>query len=147
MLIIKVKVPQMTEVVTLGDDDIIYAILNPTSPTPLDVKIKKKNFFAPLQNQINALNNTMNLKVQGGTLSFGNLNGAAKNMSVVFSKTYTAIPTVLVSLFKLDSSVGSNTRINVVAQNITTTGFICRAETWSNSAVFDVGATWIAFGI
>eukprot|EP01017_Pseudomicrothorax_dubius_P001588 TRINITY_DN0_c557_g1_i2.p1 TRINITY_DN0_c557_g1~~TRINITY_DN0_c557_g1_i2.p1 ORF type:complete len:120 (+),score=32.44 TRINITY_DN0_c557_g1_i2:42-401(+) len=65
---------------------------------------------------------------------------------VVFSTPYPKAPIVIVSLSGLDASHSTNTRIRVYAQDVTNLGFTAVYETWDNTKIFGVSASWIAIG-
>ena len=63
---------------------------------------------------------------------------------ITFSKPFTEIPDVTASLMMVDISKEFNTRIWVLAQNVSTTGFDLVIRTWSDTMVNSVGVTWVA---
>lgn len=54
------------------------------------------------------------------------------------------IPEVWVSLSKVDAESGFNTRVAVHAEDITTSGFTVRAESWDNSLTWTIEIDWLA---
>ena len=63
---------------------------------------------------------------------------------ITFPEPFTEIPDVIVSLLMADISKDFNTRVWVLARDVTTTGFDLVMRTWSDTYVNGVGATWIA---
>jgi len=58
----------------------------------------------------------------------------------IFSKT----PKVIVTLSRLDASVGTDVRIAVTARDIDSNSFNLRILTWSDTLIYGVDASWIA---
>eukprot|EP01017_Pseudomicrothorax_dubius_P007785 TRINITY_DN1247_c0_g2_i1.p1 TRINITY_DN1247_c0_g2~~TRINITY_DN1247_c0_g2_i1.p1 ORF type:complete len:120 (+),score=21.91 TRINITY_DN1247_c0_g2_i1:44-403(+) len=65
---------------------------------------------------------------------------------VVFSTPFTKAPNVIVSLNGLDSSHAHNLRIRVYTKNVTNLGFTAVYETWHDTKIYEVNASWIAIG-
>jgi len=65
---------------------------------------------------------------------------------VTFAQSFSSVPTISVSLYRLDSGVTTNTRIDVYAENITTTGFDLVMHKWHTTLIYECGASWIAYG-
>ena len=63
---------------------------------------------------------------------------------ITFPEPFTEIPDVIVSLMMADISKDFNTRVWVLARDVTTMGFDLVMRTWSDTYVNGVGATWIA---
>eukprot|EP01133_Synstelium_polycarpum_P019421 gene19421-23255_t len=97
-------------------------------------------------------------KIQMGTVFIGNrdLNGvfpvstAARSAvkQVKFKETFMFAPMVSCGLTLIDANSMSNpcytSRISVVVTNISTTGFTCTFNTWSDSNVYDLQADYVA---
>ncbi|HEX5881783.1 MAG TPA: H-type lectin domain-containing protein [Actinomycetota bacterium] len=64
--------------------------------------------------------------------------------SVTFPKPFPQVPGVLVNLRGLDAAAGKNLRVRVYAADITPTAFNVKFETWADSIIYEVRASWIA---
>jgi len=67
-------------------------------------------------------------------------------VKIDFKKTFKQIPTVEVSLKMIDVWNGAGSRVSISSQNVTDTGFDLVFHTWSDTIVYAIGATWIAYG-
>lgn len=75
--------------------------------------------------------------------------GSGERQSRYKVKFLTALPkapTVAIWLNRIDASLFPTTRLDVRAENVTTDGFDVVFETWADSHVYGLGATWIAVG-
>jgi len=63
-----------------------------------------------------------------------------------FSKQFTAVPVVSLSLSSVDVSNAANFRVKVYATNITLEGFTVHAESWADTKLYSCGASWLAIG-
>ena len=72
------------------------------------------------------------------------------NRSVIehikFEENYEKTPNVMATLNGLDAGNDANVRIKVYAENIDTSGFDLRVDTWDNTSIFRVKASWISYG-
>lgn len=50
----------------------------------------------------------------------------------------------MVAINTLDVDKNFNTRIRAVAEEVTTTGFNLKTETWADTRIYAVGASWTA---
>ena len=66
--------------------------------------------------------------------------------AVQFAQNYRALPHVQVSVSMLDMSNSSNVRLDVQADNITTSGFEIVFRTWADTRVARVRVAWTAIG-
>ena len=66
-------------------------------------------------------------------------------MYVKFEKGYEKVPSVIVSVNKLDASKETNARFEISAEAISRDGFTIKIKTWSDSKIFGIGGNWIAF--
>jgi hypothetical protein len=55
-------------------------------------------------------------------------------------------PTIAVALVHLDAATHVYTRISISAQDVSKNGFLLVLKTWSDSQVYGVGASWVAYG-
>ena len=65
---------------------------------------------------------------------------------VQFDKSYSVQPKVFASITLIDFSDGSDHRLKLNIDNITTTGFDITLATWCNTKMSKVRANWMAFG-
>ncbi|KAF8429813.1 hypothetical protein EV426DRAFT_542942 [Tirmania nivea] len=65
---------------------------------------------------------------------------------VRFSKKFTSVPTVTVSLSSVDVSNGANFRVTVYATDVTLEGFTAHADSWYDTTVYSCGISWLAIG-
>ncbi|RPB20996.1 hypothetical protein L211DRAFT_463614 [Terfezia boudieri ATCC MYA-4762] len=63
---------------------------------------------------------------------------------VNFSKKFTSLPTVIVSLSSLEILQGC--RVNVYATHICLEGFTIHADSWYDTELFTCGVSWLAIG-
>ena len=66
--------------------------------------------------------------------------------SVQFATTYKTPPHVQVAMSMWDISNKTNNRVDLQAENITTTGFDIVFRTWNDTQVARVRVDWTAFG-
>jgi H-type lectin domain len=67
--------------------------------------------------------------------------------AVKFDSPFRVPPKVSVALSGLEVDESTNTRIHVVAENITVDGFDLVYKTWSNTVLCRAWATWTAIGL
>ncbi|WP_395375748.1 H-type lectin domain-containing protein [Marinicella sp. W31] len=65
---------------------------------------------------------------------------------VNFGVEFTSVPKLTVSLSQIDSKAPPNQRIGVDYTNLTTEGFTIIYQTWYNSSVTGIRASWVAHG-
>lgn len=71
--------------------------------------------------------------------------GKQRNCTKVrFTKPFSRAPDVSAAIVKIDTDHRNNLRAKVFAENITTRGFDLIAETWSDTIVYGLSASWIA---
>lgn len=66
---------------------------------------------------------------------------------VNFSKEFSSIPNVMVSMTGADVSGGTNFRVKVYATNVDSRGFTVHADSWNNTQLYSCGVSWIAIGV
>lgn len=66
--------------------------------------------------------------------------------NVTFSQPYNGKPHVQVSVSMLDISNSSNLRMDVVAEDVTESGFTIVFRTWADTQVARVSVAWTAIG-
>jgi len=98
------------------------------------------------------------LRFQGGNVYYGayengqtwTLNqgtGERKYTSPIDCKdSYVIPPNVIVSLTGIDGDNKANSRINVVATNVTETGFDIEYKTWADTKITSLWSSWTALG-
>ena len=69
-----------------------------------------------------------------------------RKKTIVFSELFEAAPSVHVSMSLMDLDKDSNVRSDVLAKNISTTGFDLIFRTWGDTRVARVRLSWIAMG-
>lgn len=89
------------------------------------------------------------LDIQFGRFSTGGMNVTATTAKAVsidihFTRSYQVPPKVVIWLTTLDISGSYNTRLVTSVNNITTTGFKLKVETWDESVVYGATVSWIA---
>ncbi|KAI0853356.1 hypothetical protein F5Y00DRAFT_257381 [Daldinia vernicosa] len=65
---------------------------------------------------------------------------------IKFTKEFTSIPTVLVSMNTASVKGGSNFRVKVYATEISSHGFTVHADSWADTVLYSCGVTWLAIG-
>lgn len=65
--------------------------------------------------------------------------------NVNFPVAFRGVPTVSVSLNRLDSGHGANTRVLVHTDSITNDGFELLLTTWWDGVIHSAGVSWIAY--
>lgn len=63
------------------------------------------------------------------------------------SGNFTRPPVVLVSISGFDTACSFNQRVNVYAVNVSAAGFSIKVDTWGDTLLYSVKASWLAFGI
>ena len=66
--------------------------------------------------------------------------------TISFSQSFTAPPSVAVSLRGLDTRRQANTRIEAQAEAVTKIGFTLLVRTWFDSEIYGAWVTWLAHG-
>lgn len=69
-----------------------------------------------------------------------------RKKTIVFSEPFTEPPAVHVSMSLWDVDKETNTRADVQAKNISTTGFDLIFRTWGDTRVARVRLSWLAMG-
>jgi hypothetical protein len=64
--------------------------------------------------------------------------------SVTFPQPFPGMPLILVNLTGLDAAAGKNLRVRVYPTDVTPAGFNVNFETWADSIIYGVRASWIA---
>jgi hypothetical protein len=88
----------------------------------------------------------MNASAPGWTLSEGD-GPRSFATQVTFERSFSAPPIVQVSLTGVDSSKDHNLRVRLSAVDVTALGFTLVVETWFQSQVWAVDASWLAIGL
>jgi len=65
---------------------------------------------------------------------------------ILFSKKFTSVPTVIVSLQLVDVSNSANIRAKVYATHVGLEGFTVHADSWDDTALHSCGVSWLAIG-
>ncbi|RPB21003.1 hypothetical protein L211DRAFT_841166 [Terfezia boudieri ATCC MYA-4762] len=65
---------------------------------------------------------------------------------VNFSKKFTSLPTVIVSMSSVDVSNQSNFRVNVYATHVNLEGFTVHVNSWADTKIYSCGVSWLAIG-
>jgi H-type lectin domain len=65
---------------------------------------------------------------------------------VAFTRSFQTPPVVQVGIVGLDASKDDNLRVRLRATDINETGFTLQAETWLNTKLWSVEASWLAIG-
>ena len=82
---------------------------------------------------------------EGGVMWTGS--GPRKvSRAVEFSEAFSTQPMVHVSLSMWDMDNDSNARADIRAENVTETGFDLVFQTWSDTRIVRVSASWLAIG-
>ncbi|MCL4107748.1 UNVERIFIED_CONTAM: hypothetical protein GTU68_022209 [Idotea baltica] len=66
--------------------------------------------------------------------------------TVTFSENFRSVPVVNVGISMWDVDVSTNLRADILAQNITVSGFDIVFKTWGDSKLARIRASWTAFG-
>jgi hypothetical protein len=66
-------------------------------------------------------------------------------IDVTFDKPFDKKPSVILSVTSLDADTKSNLRYNVEASSISRDGFTIKISTWSETKIFNIGGSWIAY--
>jgi H-type lectin domain len=69
-----------------------------------------------------------------------------KRVAVTFSQPFTDKPAILVGISMWDMDHKTNSRVDIHAEAITTTGFEIVFRTWGDSRIARVRAEWTAIG-
>ena len=67
-----------------------------------------------------------------------------KDVKVEFKKPFDCVPKIVVSVIEMDISLEKNSRHNARAKDITSTGFTMEFQTWSDSKMMQIGASYLA---
>lgn len=65
---------------------------------------------------------------------------------VMFKEKFRSVPSVQVGLSMWDIDTRANVRTDIIAENVTETGFTIVFKTWGDTRVARVRATWMAIG-
>lgn len=65
---------------------------------------------------------------------------------VVFSEPFRNVPAVQVSISMMDTDHARNQRLDLVAENVSETGFEMVFRTWEDTRVARIRADWLAIG-
>ena len=63
---------------------------------------------------------------------------------IQFDTPFLSAPTVLVNLTGIDAPTDHNLRVSLKVERVTVSGFLLKVETWQDSHVNAVEATWFA---
>lgn len=66
--------------------------------------------------------------------------------TISFKEVFEKEPTVMVALSGLDIIKNHNARVKVYVDNVTNRDFTLCIHTWSDSEIYGVGVSWIAYG-
>ncbi|MEP5153509.1 H-type lectin domain-containing protein [Planktotalea sp.] len=69
-----------------------------------------------------------------------------RKRTIIFSEPFDEPPSVQVSMSLMDLDKETNVRSDVMAQNISTTGFDLVFRTWGDTRIARVRLSWIAIG-
>lgn len=69
-----------------------------------------------------------------------------RRQAVLFDEAFAALPAVQVSVSLWDMDTAVAIRAELVAENVTTTGFDIVFRTWGDSRIARVRASWMAIG-
>ena len=67
-------------------------------------------------------------------------------LPIIFLTPFSTLPQVIVALTGLDSAQDFNLRLNILAEDVTVTGFTLVARTWSDTHIARASASWQASG-
>lgn len=70
----------------------------------------------------------------------------ACKVDVTFSEAFVKPPTVQIGFSMWDIANGANTRVDLVAEDISTTGFTIKFQTWGDTKIARLRANWMAIG-
>jgi hypothetical protein len=63
---------------------------------------------------------------------------------VGFQPPLAVLPVIHIALSIIDADASANVRVNVLATNITTSGFYLRIEVWADTILYAAKASWLA---
>jgi len=66
-------------------------------------------------------------------------------IEIQFDKSFSAKPKIFLSLTQIDASKESNLRYNIEAISVSRDGFTIKVGTWSDSKVFSLSGSWLAY--
>ncbi|MDR3627857.1 MAG: H-type lectin domain-containing protein [Ignavibacteriaceae bacterium] len=66
-------------------------------------------------------------------------------IEVTFDKPFDKKPTVVLSVTHLDADTKTTVRYDVVASSVSRDGFTIKISTWSETKIFGIGGSWIAY--
>lgn len=96
--------------------------------------------------------------IQSGTFYYGFLTNPTEwnldkgsgdrefDAEIKFPRPFVGTPTVVLTLTGLDASNTANTRVTIVSRDVTPADFEVLVHTWSDSKVYSVWGSWIAYG-
>lgn len=65
---------------------------------------------------------------------------------ITYTGAFTKPPSIILAIRYLDTDQGKNTRVKLASESVTKDGFTLKIETWDDSLVYGVVATWLALG-
>jgi hypothetical protein len=65
---------------------------------------------------------------------------------ITFTKAFKSAPEVVLGLTSIDTGNAAHSRLNIEAENVTTTGFDLVCWTWDDGILYGIWAEWLAFG-
>lgn len=83
--------------------------------------------------------------VDGGVMWTGQGPRESRHL-VSFQQAFAAAPTVMASISMWDMDHKTNSRVDILAENITASGFHLVFRTWGDTRVARVRADWVAIG-
>ena len=92
------------------------------------------------------------LLIQNGTNTQFNMNARAagapvtRTVRITFPRPYASPPQVVTALSTIDANHDYNLRFDVRAANITSTSFDLVFYTWSDTHIFSITGSWMAYG-
>jgi len=86
------------------------------------------------------------VRIAAGTRDFGTQTGVKTQSADISISGFQSVPTVIVSLSRIDSEHAANLRINVTVTNVSASKFTINVETWADTKIYSSGVSWIAIG-
>jgi hypothetical protein len=66
-------------------------------------------------------------------------------VEINFSKPFNIKPQVLLSVTNCDLDAKTNVRYSVEATSISRDGFVVKISSWSDTKIYSIGGTWLAY--
>jgi hypothetical protein len=66
-------------------------------------------------------------------------------IDVTFDKPFDKKPSVVLSVTSLDMDTKSNSRYSIEASSVSRDGFTIKISTWSESKIYGISGSWLAF--